>query len=90
MSETCEHLGTEHPMFFQCGNCEDTADQCNCNVCGMIFCEKCQEMLFIDCDDVIRAWIDNHPNQDMALARLMIEGVIKDYRTSEQSASDET
>ena len=81
MSKTCPHVGIEHPMYFQCGSCDDTADKCNCNVCGMVFCEKCQEMIFIDCDDVVEAWIKNHPNLDMELERMKIEGVIKDYVT---------
>ena len=68
-------------MYFQCGNCDDTADACNCNVCGMVFCEKCQEFLFIDCDDVLSAWIDSHPDLDMGLERLKIEGFIKGYTT---------
>ena len=81
MSKTCAHLGVDHPMYFQCGNCDDTADTCNCNICGMVFCAKCQELLFIDCDDVLDAWIGVHPDLDMSLERLKIEGLIKDYKT---------
>jgi len=56
MSNTCEHVGKEPPSNFQCTSCEDTADKCNCNFCGMVWCEKCQAMISVDCDDVRIAW----------------------------------
>lgn len=78
----CEHVGKEHPMFFQCCSCEDTADECNCNVCGCVFCEKCQDTVFVECDDVVRSWMKNNPDKDMRLEKLKIQGVIKDYKTT--------
>ena len=84
---SCPHVGIEHPMYFQCGNCDDTADQCNCSFCGFVFCEKCQKMIFIDCEDVVDAWVDNHPDLDMDLERLKIEGVIKSYQVQSPNHS---
>ena len=83
MSEkTCEHVGKEHPMFFQCGCCEDTADDCNCNFCGLVFCEKCQKIIFTDTDSIRDAWYKNNPDKDMQLEKMKIQGIIKSYRSS--------
>jgi len=81
MKETCEHVGREHPIFFQCTCCEDTADDCNCNYCPMVFCEKCQEMVMISCDDVVSAWRRMNPDKDMQLEKLKIQGLITGYET---------
>lgn len=73
MDKRCEHVGKEHPIYFQCGDCEDTADKCNCNSCGMVFCEKCQKMLFIDCEEVRSAWEEQHPDLNMDIEGINIE-----------------
>lgn len=61
MSEKCPHVGKEHPIHFHCGNCEDTADDCNCNFCGVVFCDLCQDMISADCDEIVEAWRKEHP-----------------------------
>ena len=73
ISKTCPHVGKEHPINFQCGDCEDTADKCNCNICGMVFCNLCQKMIFIDCDDIRTAWGDQHPDLNMDIEGIRIE-----------------
>jgi len=85
MKKTCEHVGKEHPMFFQCMSCDDTADECNCNTCGMVFCEKCQDVIYTECDDIREAWYNEHPDLDMQLEKLKIQGFIKDYHSSEEN-----
>lgn len=91
MTDRCEHVGKEHPIHFQCADCEDTADKCNCNSCAMVFCEKCQKMLFIDCDEVVTAWQDQHPDLDMDMEGIRIE-LMKDktslYCTKERQRND--
>jgi len=82
MKKTCEHVGKEHPMFFQCTCCDDTADECNCNYCPMVFCEKCQEIVYLDPDDIRVAWYQENPDKDMNLEKMKIQGLIKDYSTS--------
>lgn len=73
MKETCEHAGVEHPIHFQCGDCEDTADNCNCFSCMMVFCEKCQEMIYKNCDEIRIAWDDKHPDLRMDVEGIEIE-----------------
>lgn len=73
MSKTCPHVGKEHPINFQCGDCDDTADQCNCNFCGMVFCNLCQKMIFIECDDVRVAWQEQHPRLNMDIESIKIK-----------------
>ena len=79
MKKTCEHVGKEHPMFFQCTCCEDTADDCNCNYCPMVFCEKCQDMVMISPDDIREAWYRNNLGKTMYLEKLRIHGILKGY-----------
>ncbi len=69
---TCPHVGVEHPMNFQCGDCEDTADDCNCNFCGTVFCNLCQKMVFIDCDAIVQAWQDEHPYLNMGAEKIKL------------------
>lgn len=52
----CEHVGKLPPKEFQCIDCEDTADKCNCNGCAGVFCDKCNSCVWISCDDVRTAW----------------------------------
>jgi hypothetical protein len=72
-SERCEHVGKEHPIHFQCADCDDTADKCNCNNCVMVFCNLCQKMLFVDCDEVCSAWVEQHPDLNMDIEGIKIE-----------------
>jgi len=82
MNEPCEHVGKEHPMHFQCIDCEDTADDCNCNHSAGVFCDLCQKLMWISTDDIREAWYKNNPDKDMQLEKLKIQGVIKDYKSS--------
>jgi len=77
---TCEHVGIEHPMEFQCLDCEDTTDDCNCNYSAGVFCEKCQEVIWIEGDEVVMAWRKANPDKDMQLEKYKIQGLISDYR----------
>ncbi len=82
MNKTCEHVGKEHPMNFQCGSCEDTADDCNCNYSPMVFCEKYQEFINIDVGTVVSKWYEQNPDKDLQLEKLKIQGHISDYKSS--------
>ena len=77
----CEHIGKEHPMNFQCLDCEDTADDCNCNYTAGVFCEKCQAVVWIDCDEVVSKWREENPEKDMQLEKYKIQGLINDYKS---------
>jgi len=79
IAKGCSHVGVEHPMYFQCTCCEDTADECNCNYCPMVFCEKCQEMIMISTDEIREAWYQNNPNKNMSLEKLKNQGIVSSY-----------
>ena len=66
MTEQCEHVGKFHPIYFQCVDCEDTAYQCNCFSCAGVFCELCETMMWIECDEVVEAWTKEHPDEDLS------------------------
>jgi len=51
----CTHIGN-HPKNFTCIDCEDNAEDCNCNDCFGVFCEQCQEIVWISCDDIRTAY----------------------------------
>ena len=57
----CEHVGKKHPREFQCTDCYDNACDCNCFSCMGVFCDNCEEILPIECSDVIDAWDKEHP-----------------------------
>ena len=82
MEKTCPHVGKEHPMNFQCMSCEDTADECNCNHAPMVFCDLCQKPVMISTEDVVEAWYETHPDLDLRLEKLKIQGVIAGYKSS--------
>jgi len=81
----CEHVGKELPMNFQCLDCEDTADECNCNSCSGVFCDLCQAIVWVDCDTIRDAWDDAHPDQDIQLEKLKTQGFISGYKSREVS-----
>ena len=81
MSKTCEHVGKEHPMYFQCLDCEDTADECNCNYTAGVFCEKCQAIVWIECDEVVSQWRKANQDKDMRLEKMMIQNHITSYKS---------
>lgn len=77
----CEHVGKEHPLNFQCTDCEDTALNCNCNQCAGVFCDLCQSLYWdFNCDDVRDEWIKQNPDKDLELEAHKIQGLIKDYK----------
>jgi len=86
--KTCEHVGKVHPMNFQCLDCEDTADECNCNYTAGVFCDLCQEIIWIGCDEVRDLWYKNHPHMDLFLEKYKIQGLIKDYDSSSTTKTE--
>jgi hypothetical protein len=52
----CQHFGN-NPRGFQCIDCEDDAEECNCYDCmGGVFCNACQTIVPATCDDVREAY----------------------------------
>ena len=66
IAKTCPHVG-EHPSNFQCACCEDTADDCNCNYCAMVFCEKCQAVVMISPDEIREAWYESTNSKSLRI-----------------------
>ncbi len=87
MSKTCEHVG-KHPMNFQCLDCEDTADECNCSYTAGVFCDLCQKIVWVDCDDVREAWHRANPDKDMRLEKMVLQGHILKYHSSVTSKKE--
>lgn len=59
MVKTCPHVGVLHPEKFSCISCYDNAEDCNCFVCMGVFCEECNEIIDIECEDVRNAYMEN-------------------------------
>ena len=52
----CEHIGKLHPREFQCIECEDTAEDCNCFDSAGVWCNGCNEIIWLDCEYIRWAW----------------------------------
>jgi len=57
--KTCIHVGKLPPEKFQCIDCSDNARDCNCFACMGVFCEECNEMLDVECEDVRNAYMES-------------------------------
>ena len=86
---TCPHIGVEHPMNFQCLDCEDTADDCNCFHSAGVFCEKCQKIVWVSCDEVVSEWYKQNRDKDMQLEKYKIQGIITGYHSSSTTKMEE-
>ena len=90
MSErNCKHVGVEHPMNFQCLSCEDTADECNCFYTEGVFCDICQKIIWMDCDDVRDKWSEANPDKDMRLEKMVLQGHISSYISSNTTVTED-
>ena len=52
----CSHIGDE-PKRFYCICCEDNAENCNCIPCMGVFCEQCNKVIDVECDEVREAYL---------------------------------
>jgi len=62
----CPHIGVLHPKNFDCFECNDNAENCNCHDCMGVFCNECNDDVWTfgkdnklhtaNCEDVRQAW----------------------------------
>lgn len=52
----CPHIGKQPPEKFQCIDCDDHAKECNCTDCVGVFCQDCNEVIWLTCDAVREAY----------------------------------
>lgn len=52
----CPHIGELEPSKFNCLECEDTADKCNCICCNGVYCNICDEPIYVSCEKIKQAY----------------------------------